>query len=180
MELYDILDRNGIPTGKRAQKGTMPKTGTFYLGVHAYIYNSKKEFLLQQRAFDKAFRPGGWDIHMGHVIAGETSKEGMIREISEEIGIYFNDEDMRFVGRVVWENSKASALGGDHLCLSHNHITDIYFLEYDYTINNLSLQENEVIGAKSVTKDEMLALVERMNYRPAEYRDIVKNEINKL
>lgn len=166
MEKFDILDENGKVTGEIADKGTVLHDGQYYLGVHAYIYNSSNEFLLQQRAFDKDFLPGEWDIHLGHVIAGETSKDGMIREIEEELGLVFPNNKMRFIKRVFWG--------------IYNHIIDIYFLNIDFNIDELSLQPNEVIGVKKVSKEYMLSLVSDMYYRPEEYREIVLNEINKL
>lgn len=156
----------GEPTGLTADKGTELEDGQYYLGVHAYIYNSSNEFLLQQRAFDKAFLPGSWNIHMGHVIAGETSKEGIIREIQEEIGLSFPKNDIHFVGRVFWK--------------IYHHMIDIYFLKIDFNISELSLQSQEVVGVKVISRDDMLALVSNMYYRPIEYREIVTNEINKL
>ncbi|MEN6314443.1 MAG: NUDIX domain-containing protein [Clostridiaceae bacterium] len=166
MEQFDILNKNGEPTGITANKGTKLKDRQYYLGVHAYIYNSSNEFLLQQRAFSKAFLPGSWDIHMGHVVAGETSREGIIREIQEEIGLSFPQNDVHFVGRVFWE--------------SYHHIIDIYFLKIDFNISELSLQSEEVIGTKVISITDMLTLVSNMHYRPNEYREIVMNEINKL
>jgi isopentenyldiphosphate isomerase len=166
MEQFDILNKNGEPTGLTAYKGAKLKDGQYYLGVHAYIHNSSNEFLLQQRAFNKAFLPGGWDIHMGHAIAGETSKEGIIREIQEEIGLSFLKNDIHFVGRVFWE--------------IYHHMIDIYFLKIDFNISKLSLQSEEVVGVKVISMDDMLALVSNMHYRPNEYREIVTNEINKL
>ncbi|WP_291573884.1 hypothetical protein [Clostridium sp. UBA4548] len=45
MEQFDILNKNGEPAGLTADKGTELKEGQYYLGVHAYIYNSPNEFL---------------------------------------------------------------------------------------------------------------------------------------
>jgi len=87
MEHFDILYEDGSLSGKKAKKGESLKQGQYYLGAHAYIHNSKGGFLLQQRSETKDFLPGGWDIHMGHVMAGETSEEAIIREIHEELGI---------------------------------------------------------------------------------------------
>ena len=57
------------------------------MGVHAYIHNNNWEFILQKRSKDKDFLPSGWDIHMGHVMAAETSEKAIIREVFEEIGL---------------------------------------------------------------------------------------------
>ena len=67
------------------------------------------DFLLQKRSKTKDLLQGGWDIHMGHVIAGETSETAIIREIHEELGIKI--EDVTFIKRITWEK--------------HNHFIDI-------------------------------------------------------
>ncbi|MCL2420397.1 MAG: NUDIX domain-containing protein [Defluviitaleaceae bacterium] len=166
MEQFDILDIDGTPTGLTASRGAKLADGQYYLGSHTYIYNSSNEFLLQQRAYTKAFLPGGWDIHMGHVMAGETSKASMVREIEEEIGLIIPEDELTFVGRVIWEQ--------------YHHMIDVYFLKIDFDIKKLTLPPEEVIEAKSVCVDEMLALVENMDYRPVEYRRLVAGEICKL
>jgi 8-oxo-dGTP diphosphatase len=82
MEYFDILNEEGIKNGEIAPKGEQLSNGQYYLAVHAYIHNSKGDFLLQKRSETKEFLPGAWDIHMGHVMAGETSETAIIREIS--------------------------------------------------------------------------------------------------
>jgi len=166
MELFDILDKDGKPTGLTAQKGTQLQGGQYYLGVHVYIFNSSMKFLLQQRSFDKEFLPGGWDVILEHAIAGETSQECAIRGIEEEVGLYVHEDDVFFAGRMVWEES--------------HHIVDIYFMKADFEADELTLEHGKVIGAKLVSKDEMLDIVSNMYYRPDEYRQYMTQEINKL
>lgn len=166
MEQFDVLDRAGRPTGLTANKGTILPDEHYYLGIHAYILNSRNSFLVQQRAFDKEFLPGGWDVHLGHVIAGESSVDCAIREIREEIGLDVLPDELRLVARVLWDG--------------YHHMIDIYFVNIEYSIQTLILQESEVIGAKEVSINEMLDMVAAMDYRPTEYREIVKNEILKL
>jgi isopentenyldiphosphate isomerase len=165
-EQFDILDINGTPTGSRADKGTPLKNEQYYLGVHVYIYNSSGKFLLQQRSHNKDFLPGGWDVILEHVLAGETSKEGAIRGIEEEIGLSVHENDMSFMGRFIWN--------------TYHHIIDVYFVKVSFNVKDLSLQNEEVISAKMVSKDDMLELVSKMDYRPVEYRHFIACEIRKL
>ena len=165
-EKFDILDINGTPTGQTAVKGTPLSDGLYYLGIHVYIYNSGGEFLLQQRSYDKEFLPGGWDVLLEHVIAGETSSDGAIRGVKEEIGLSVTEHSIRFAGRYVWD--------------AYHHMIDIYFLNADIAINNLTLQSTEVINAKMIPLEEMLRHVSNMDYRPAEYRRFILNEINRI
>ena len=75
MEQFDIIDRNGIPIGLLANKGTLLQRGQYYLGVHAYIFNSSKEFLVQQRSFTKEFLPGGWMLFWSMLLQEKHQKK---------------------------------------------------------------------------------------------------------
>ena len=166
MEQFDVLDVNGKPTGCIRDKGAALEDGQYYLGVHIYIYNHSHEFLLQQRSYDKAFLPGGWDVLLEHVIAGETSVEGAVRGLQEEMGLSVAASDLRFARRIIREPL--------------HHMIDIYFLELDFNLDELVLQKEEVVNVKAVTKAEMLELVSNMHYRTAEYREFLECEIKKL
>lgn len=158
MEHFDILNIDGSISGLKARKGEELSTGQYYLGVHASIYNSDGKFLLQQRSRNKEFLPLGWDIHMGHVVAGESSEQAIRREILEEIGI--DVDNVNCIDRVIWE--------------IHNHMIDIYTIHQDIHLEDIILQESEVEAVKYVSKDEMLDLIDKMDYRPLEYREKVK------
>lgn len=164
MEYFDILNRDGSKSGKIAPKDEALLEGQYDLGVHAYIDNSKGEFLIQKRAKTKQFLPGGWDIHMGHVMAGETSKEAIIREIDEELGIKIDDID--FIKRVLWEK--------------YNHFIDIFVLCKDINISDLTIQESELEGVKYISADEMIKLIDGMDYRPEEYREVMRDYVRKI
>ena len=43
--------------------------------------------LLGQRAADRAFYPGVWDIPGGHCARGETLEQALVRELQEEVGV---------------------------------------------------------------------------------------------
>jgi len=129
-----------------------------------HIYNSKGEFLIQKRAKTKQFLPGGWDIHMGHVMAGETSKEAIIREIDEELGIKI--DDIAFIKRVLWEK--------------YNHFIDIFVLYKDINISDLTIQKSELDDVKFISAEEMINLIKSMDYRPEEYRTFMNDYINEI
>jgi len=164
MEYFDILNKDGSISGKKAPKGQELSYGQYYLGVHAYIHNSKGEFLLQKRSVTKEFLPGGWDIHMGHVMTGETSKEAIIREIHEELGLDL--EDVTFIKRVIWEK--------------YNHFIDIYIACKDINMSDLVLQKSEVEDVKYVSKEDMIKLIRNMDYRTEDYRSSMETYIRKF
>jgi len=164
MEYFDILNKDGSKSGLIAPKGQDMAEGQYYLGVHAYIHNSRGEFLLQKRSAKKDFLPGGWDIHMGHVMAGETSKEAIIREIHEELGV--NLKDVTFIKRITWEK--------------YNHFIDIYVVCKDIDTSSLELQKSEVEDVKYISRDEMIKLIRSMDYRPEEYRIVMENYVREM
>lgn len=164
MEYFDILNKDGSRSGNIAPKGKELSEGQYYLGVHAYIHNSKGEFLLQKRAKTKDFLPGGWDIHMGYVMAGETSEIAITREIQEELGIKI--DNLNFVKRIVWEK--------------YNHFIDIYGLCEDIDVCDLTLQKSEVEDVSYISRDKMIELIRNMDYRPEEYRIIMEDYVKSI
>lgn len=164
MEFFDILNKDGSNSGQVALKGELMSNGQYYLGVHAYLYNSKGDFLLQKRSETKDFLPGGWDIHMGHVVAGETSETAITRELREELGIKI--ENVTFIKRITWEK--------------HNHFIDIYAACKDINICDLTLQKSEVEDVKYISRNEMINLIRSMDYRPKEYRTIMENYVSEI
>ena len=94
-EYIDIVTKSGKPTGKSATKTEIHKKGWYHNTVHIWLYTSKGEILLQQRAASKAICPLLWDVSVaGHIDAGETIESGAIREIKEEIGLKIQEDDL--------------------------------------------------------------------------------------
>jgi isopentenyldiphosphate isomerase len=164
MELFDVLDVKGNLTGVTAAKGTPLNNGQYYLGTHAYIYNSSIEFLIQQRAYNKTFLPGGWDVHLEHAIAGETSVDCVCRGMLEEVGLLLDTVNITLPQKFVWHDYK--------------HIVDVYFIQTNFDLTQLSLHSDEVINVKIIPKNEMIKLVANMDYRPIEYRNFVMKKIS--
>lgn len=101
---------------------------------------------------------------MGHVMVGETSKEAIIREIDEELGIKI--DDIAFIKRVLWEK--------------YNHFIDIFVLCKDTNISDLTIQKSELEDVKYISADEMIKLIDGMDYRPEEYRIIMKEYVRRV
>ena len=55
--------------------------------VHVCIFNGLGQMLIQQRSPEKTIWPELWDVSIGGgVDAGETSRQGAVREVGEELG----------------------------------------------------------------------------------------------
>jgi len=88
MEMFDILDRHGKVIGRATREEC--HSGTFYLHgvVHVLVFDSSGNLILQKRSLNKDIEPGKWDTSVGgHIEAGESQEEALIRETGEELGI---------------------------------------------------------------------------------------------
>ena len=65
MEILDIVDDNGIPTGKTVERKTAHREGIQHRTAHLWIARKKGgniELLLQKRCMEKDSFPGCYDI----------------------------------------------------------------------------------------------------------------------
>ncbi len=157
-EKMDLYTKDGKLTGSTIERGE-DKGDNFTMGIHAFIYDGKGRFLLQKRAEDKKFRPGQWEVTMGHVLAGETAIDCALRETKEELGVALPAENFVKLYRWVdWE--------------SHMH-TEVFFVRAQFEESVFTLQKEEVIGVQWIGKAEMLEFIEKMDYRPESYKAVV-------
>ncbi|MFU2362691.1 MAG: NUDIX domain-containing protein, partial [Clostridiales bacterium] len=99
-ELWDIYDENKNKTGRTAIRDvTILQKGEYHIVVTGIILNSKNEILISKRATNKKFG-GMWECNGGSILAGETSKEGILRELKEELGVIFKPEEAIFLKEV--------------------------------------------------------------------------------
>ena len=102
MEILDIVDENGMPTGKRADRSDVHEQGLRHRTAHVWVVRTdgdRAELLLQKRTENKESFPGCYDTSSaGHIPAGEEPAESAVRELSEELGIDAEEKDLEFIG----------------------------------------------------------------------------------
>ncbi len=143
-EYTDLYDENKNLTGEKLfrEKGTkliVPK-GRYSVVVLAFIENSKGEFLFQMTSKRKK---NVWATTGGHVKSGQTSKEAIIEEIKEELGIDINEDEVKLFKTYKYDDA----------------FKDVFYIKKDIDINSLTYQEDEVEYVKYLTKDEILDLI---------------------
>ena len=91
MEIFDIVDDNGNPTGQTIERSLAHANGVRHRTVHIWIAREvmgKWQVLLQKRALTKDSFPGRYDTSSaGHIQAGDEPLESAMRELKEELGI---------------------------------------------------------------------------------------------
>ncbi|MBQ9834502.1 MAG: NUDIX domain-containing protein [Bacilli bacterium] len=94
MELLEVLNSNGYATGEILDKVIIHNEGLYHKEVAIFLINDNKEILLQKRSSTKNIHPNKWAWHGGHVIAGESNIDAIIRESKEELGINLSPKDL--------------------------------------------------------------------------------------
>ena len=67
--------------------------GMYHRVVSIYCLTPDGKILITQRADSKS-HPHRWEVTCGSVLAGETEKEGAIRELKEETGLSAGEDDL--------------------------------------------------------------------------------------
>lgn len=143
-EYTDLYDENKNLTGEKLfrEKGTkliVPK-GRYSVVVLAFIENSKGEFLFQMTSKRKK---NVWATTGGHVKSGQTSKEAIIEEIKEELGIDINEDEVKLFKTYKYDDA----------------FKDVFYIKKDIDINSLTYEKDEVEYVKYLTKDKILDLI---------------------
>ena len=139
VEYRDLYDKNRKLTGEKIKKGDKVPKGKYYVTVVVWIENSKQEFLLQINKKYNKWAPTG-----GHPKSGETSLDGIITEIKEELGINLKKNELTLFKTVQTEDD----------------FVDLYYLKKDIDLKILNIQEEEVGDVKWFSKEEIEKLID--------------------
>lgn len=143
MEKQDVLDEKGNYTGEVKPRDQIGRDGDWHLSVHCWIINSKGELLIQKRSPEKESHPNMWDISAaGHVAAGDTPVQTVIREAKEELGLVLTEGDFKQIATV--KQNKVFP-GGNYF---NREFNPVYILEKDIDLSELKLQKDEVSEVK--------------------------------
>ncbi|ELR20651.1 hydrolase, NUDIX domain containing protein [Acanthamoeba castellanii str. Neff] len=171
-ELLEVWTQDGRPTGEIKTRKVIHEQGLWHKIVHVWCVDpATRRVLLQRRSADKCTNPDKWDISCaGHIEAGETSLQGALKELHEELGITAQPEKLQFLFTAP---ASGVYMNGTYF---DNELQDIYLYETDVSVSSLVLQPEEVTDAKWVgwdefeaqldSGDESLVAVEKGEYGP--------------
>ena len=158
MEKRDLYDENRNLTGETILKGESIPEGRYILVVVVFIQNSEGKFLIQKRSKRKN---GKYASTGGHPKSGESSIEGIITEVKEEIGLDINPDNLQlyFSGkseeeRVFWDD---------------------YYIKMDIpNIKTLKLQEDEVTSIEWLSEEGISKLMQQDKFFKNDYEEFEK------
>lgn len=150
MELFDLYDVNRIPLGITMERGGAQPKGAYRMVVHICIFSSDGKMLCQKRVSDKKTYPNLWDVSCGGCVdAGETSREGAIRETKEELGL------------------DLPADVTPNLTVYFNYgFDDVYCVTMNVDVKDVILQKEEVAEVKWLTKREIYDMLDDGRFIP--------------
>lgn len=149
IEKWDILDEQGLPTGKTTLRGkNLLKNGEYHLVVHIWIISADGKILLQKRSDNKRLMPGEWAATGGAAVTGEDSFAAASRELYEELGIKRSRDKMQRAFRLKRRNS----------------LVDVWFTQFDSNSDQLTLQKDEVAEVKWANLDDLESMIKDGRY----------------
>lgn len=164
-ELWDIYDADRNLTGRTVERGQVMNDDEYHLVVQIWIRNCRNEWLISKRSAGKS-HPFKWEPTGGAVLAGETSLQGALREVGEELGVELSpDAGWLFASfkreKPSWENPG---------------FLDVWVFEAEVEIESIRLQEDETCDAKWATEEEILQMIEKDEFIPMKvhpyYKDV--------
>lgn len=146
MEIIDLYDcqKNKLNKTMIRSEGE-PKDGEFKLSVHTWILNSEGELLIQKRNENLERNPGKWAFTGGAVVSNESSLDGAIREVKEELGITVHNDEIEYL--LSFKREKG--------------FVDVWLIKNDIQLEELVLQKEEVSDVKWVSVEELINLLEK-------------------
>ena len=145
MEKRDLYDKNRNSLGIVINKDDDIPDGCYIMVVMIIMRNSNGEFLLQKRS---ELKGGKWAFTGGHPKSGESSIEGIISEVKEELGIDISSEKIQLMKSNVFEKV----------------IGDIYYVNMEFDLEKIVLQKEEVSDVMLASYGEIIDMIKNEEF----------------
>lgn len=145
MEMFDVIDEKGSPTGLIKERGVVHREGALHATSHIWIARKNQksgyDILLQKRSAIKDSHPGCYDISSaGHIGAGDDPLSSALRELQEELGISASHEHLKEFG-VQYKNYEGEFYGKP---FRDRQRSILYLYTEPVEETTLTLQESEI------------------------------------
>lgn len=150
MELLDVLTPDGILTGRTKDKAAVHRDGDWHRAAHLWLVTHDNQVLLQRRASVKENWPDLWDVSVaGHISAGESAIDAVIREAREELGLTLAAADLTHLGTLRWH---AVLNDGAYI---ENEFHEVFLATRNLDLAQLVLDPREVAAVTLVQPEEI-------------------------
>lgn len=156
-EERDLYDQDHNLTGKTITVGDPIPEGYYVQVVMVFIQNSSGHYLIQKRSKQ---RNGMYATTGGHPKAGQTSLQGIVTEIYEELGININPADL-----ILFYSGRSD---------EEQVFFDDYYLKADLPLAKMKFQKDEVQFATWFMRSEVKGLFKRGKLMPNHYEEYLR------
>ena len=147
-ELWDLYYKDRRPCGvtvpRKDKNGNSPNIpeGCYHIVVECMVIDmSARKLLVTQRSSDK-HHGSYWECTAGSIIAGETSLDGVIREIKEETGLTVKKEQLTLLAT----HYRDVVIRDTYVCLIPK-----------FTLEDVDLSDKEATTARLITFPDFFA-----------------------
>lgn len=144
-ELWDLYDESRTLTGQTHIRGEKLPEGRYHMVVHVWISDGNGNYLISRRSLHRPAWAGKYETVGGSCIIGESSRDGALREVMEEIGVDLSHS----VGRIIYKEECEKR--GDNFL-------DAWLFEYKGDIDLSKATTDEVMELKWMSVDEIRRL----------------------
>lgn len=148
-EIWDLYTKQREKTGKEHIRGEQIPQGYYHLVIHVWIRNKKGEYLISQRAANRPTFPLMYECVGGSVLKGESSADGAVREVKEEVGISLNPSNGKRIFSKIRDNINGK---------NFQDILDVWLFEYDGEIDLSKATTDEVANCRWMSVNEIKKL----------------------
>lgn len=149
----DVLDEYGLRTGEVLGRAEVHRLGRPHRVVHLYLFDRSNRLLLQRRSA-LTDGPGVLTISLlGHVDAGESSRETVLRELEEELGIESSGLDVEFL----FSYRRDADLSPTFVDRQFN---DVYACWANFRLEDIKFNRDEVSEVELVNLPEFIEMVQ--------------------
>lgn len=138
METRDLYNIYKQKTQETVVKGEKVPENRYTLSVMVLIQNLENKILVQKRSVEKG---GKYGLTAGHPKSGESSIQGIVSEIKEELGIEVNPKELKLKYSERNDNKRK--------------FYDLYYIKKDFDIDKMTLQKEEVEYVQWCTEEEI-------------------------
>ena len=154
MELLDVVDENGIPTGETVERSIAHAKGIRHRTSHVWLLRRRSEgveVLLQKRSDNKDSFPGCYDTSSaGHIPAGVDFEDSALRELREELGLTADCSELNDCG-LIRIQSESFFHGAP---FKDDQVSKVFYIWKDVEPEAMKLQVSEVSGVIWMPLDE--------------------------
>lgn len=143
MELLQYFDEKNEKCIGIEERDCIHENNLWHREIAVWVMNEKNELLLQRRSSNKKYGANKFSITAGHIGVNEKEILAAIRELKEEIGLDFNESDLKPID--IWRNEQEN-----NNCFSYT-----YLVRTNKKIEDMIIQEEEVSELKFISIKEL-------------------------